>query len=591
MLEPMMTNIANRAFQGSEWLISNTINIFHPLVWSGLTMLIVTMVLSQSRLREFEKPTWPKVSNLVRICATSIYPIFWLSGFVVLSTTGLAIAGYVLAFGIHPHPTFAGFSAHTLFWKAIDAYWTATSSTHTAQAIGLIFGIFCSLAITVFLIPSVVRQGLGPKTQSLLDALKKSPQFDPNQFINTAKGLFIGIDINRLPIYVPWRKIDETHFQIMGSTGAGKGVSLSLMGKQFIRMKKTVIFFDPKGDSHAKSILLEEAKASGREFVYLNLKKPIPQVNPFAKTTAARSADLLIAAFELRSKGSDGDYYKGREEDCAYTLADQGIDSLASIIGKAHADPVVCEEENFLRKLRKLERSKVFMTAEGPDLEIKIQAGAVIYIECSSSSESVWMAQRLLLLRIMQIIEDRENKERSVAVVLDEFKYMLSPAALTALGVMRSSNCHCLLAFQAIGDLADNPTLNEESAKSAVLTNTAIKMIFRIPEVGYADELSRMTVQEKRFDEVTGKQPHELTNQGTGSWREVYEPTIPANVLTNLPMPTDYTDGKTVSCGVLFIGAEAKAFSTSPVPHSNSKPTIYQATPHVVAIAKAADLI
>ncbi|MGF6037892.1 hypothetical protein ACQE88_28620, partial [Klebsiella pneumoniae] len=237
----MMTNIANRAFQGSEWLISNTINIFHPLVWSGLTMLIVTMVLSQNRLREFEKPTWPKVSNLVRICATSIYPIFWLSGFVVLSTTGLAIAGYVLAFGIHPHPTFAGFSAHTLFWKAIDAYWTATSSTHAAQAIGLIFGIFSSLAITVFLIPSVVRQGLGPKTQSLLDALKKSPQFDPNQFINTAKGLFIGVDINRLPIYVPWRKINETHIQIMGSTGAGKGVSLSLMGKQFIKLNKTVI--------------------------------------------------------------------------------------------------------------------------------------------------------------------------------------------------------------------------------------------------------------------------------------------------------------------------------------------------------------
>lgn len=201
------------------------------------------------------------------------------------------------------------------------------------------------------------------------------------------------------------------------------------------------------------------------------------------------------------------------------------------------------------------------------------------------------MAQKLLLLRIMQIIKERENKHRSVAVILDEFKYMLSPAALMALGLMRSSNCHCLLAFQALGDLADNPTLNEESAKSAVLTNTAIKLIFRIPEVGYADELSRMTVQEKRFDEITGKQPNELTNQGTGSWREVYEPTIPANVLTNLPMPTDYTDGKTVSCGVLFIGAEAKAFSTSPVPHSNSKPTISQATPHVVAIEKAEDLI
>ena len=297
-------------------------------------MLIVTMVLSHNRLTEFEKPTWPKVSNLVRIFTTSIYPIFWLSGFVVLVTTGIAIAGYVLAFGMHPHPTFAGLSAHTLFWKAIDAYWKATSSTHTPQAIGLILGVFCSLTITVFLIPSVVRHGLGPKTQTLLDALKKAPQFDPNQFINTAEGLFIGVEINRRPIYVPWHKIKETHMQIMGSTGAGKGVSLSLMGKQFIKVKKTVIVFDPKGDSHAKSILQEEAKASGREFVYLNLKKPFPQVNPFAKTTAARSADLLIAAFELRSQGSDGDYYKGREEDCAYTLADQGIDSLPSIIEK-----------------------------------------------------------------------------------------------------------------------------------------------------------------------------------------------------------------------------------------------------------------
>lgn len=591
MLEPMMTNIANRAFQGSEWLISNTINIFHPVVWAGLAMLIVTMILSHNRLSEFEKPTWPKVSNLVRIFATLIYPVFWLSGFALLATTVLAIAGYVLAYGVHPHPTFAELSAHTLFWKAIDAYWAVTSSTHTAQAAGLVLGILCTLGITVFLIPSVVRHGLGPKTQTLLDALKKSPQFDPNEFINTAKGLFVGVDTNRLPIYVPWRKVNETHMQIMGSTGAGKGVSLSLMGKQFIRMNKTVIVFDPKGDSHAKAILLEEARTNGREFVYLNLNKPSPQVNPFAKTTPDEFADLLIAAFDLRARGSDSDYHKGKEEDCAYVLADQGINSLPNIIEKAHTDPVVSEEENFLRKLRKLERSKVFMTSEGPDLEEKIQAGAVIYIECSAGSEAVSMAQKLLLLRIMQIIKERENKDRSVAVILDEFKYMLSPAALMALGLMRSSNCHCLLAFQALGDLADNPTLNEESAKSAVLTNTSIKLIFRIPEVGYADELSRMTVQEKRFDEITGKQPNEITNQGTGSWREVYEPTIPANVLTNLPMPTDYTDGKTVSCGVLFIGAEAKAFSTSPVPHKNSKPNISQATPHAVAIEKAEDLI
>lgn len=101
------------------------------------------------------------------------------------------------------------------------------------------------------------------------------------------------------------------------------------------------------------------------------------------------------------------------------------------------------------------------MTSDGPNLKEKIQAGAVLYIECRAGNEAITMAQKLLLLRILQIIKGRKNKKRSVAVILDEFKYMLSPAALMALGLMRSSNCHCLLAFQALGDLAHNPTLNE----------------------------------------------------------------------------------------------------------------------------------
>lgn len=589
MLDTILTNFSNSTYTGAQWVIANTINSTGPVIWATTTFIITAIVLNHARLATFEKPTHPRLSNLVRMLATIFYPGFWLAAFVITALTAMGIIGYVVAYGIHPK--FSSFPTHTLFWNALNAYWSATSTTHTAQLIGIALGGASSLASSLFLIPTIIRNGLGPKTQRILDDLKKVYQFNPEQHIDINKGLFIGVDTKKRSIYVPWRKVDETHMQVMGSTGAGKGISLSLMGRQFISKGKSLVFFDPKGDTNAKSILVEAAKKEGREFVFLDLNRPIPQINPFANTTPEESADLLIAAFELRSQGSDGDYYKGREEDCCYILSDQGAHSLPTIIQKAHQDPVTQEEENFLRKLRKLERSKVFMTEAGPDLEQAIKSGAVLYIQCSAGSEAVTMAQKLLLLRIMQIIKARNDKKRSVAIVLDEFKYMLSPAALTTLSLMRSSNCHCLLAFQAIGDLLDNPMLNAESAKSAVLTNTALKLIFRIPEISYAEELSKMTLTHTRFEEVTGKKPEEINQQGSGNWREVQEPNIPANLLTNLPMPTDHREGKTISCGVLFTGSQATPFITCPVIHSNSQTDITPATNTSVEIKKGEDLI
>lgn len=581
-LDAIKAGLSNLVLRGSDWIIANCIHIISPMWWLALTFVITTMIFTSGRLKSFEKPTWPRASNIVRFLSEKAHPPFKISGLCVAASGFLASAGYSLACWLDP----SLFSSDGM--TAIQAYLDKTSVEHTAQAIGAAAGLIVSIFLNFFIVPSFIRKGNGPNTRETLDALRNAPQFNPGVYMSQDKGLFIGRDLNKRPIYVPWRKVDETHMQIMGSTGAGKGVSLSLMGVQFVQAGKTVIVFDPKGDAHSKSIFYEAATANGREFIFIDLNQQIPQINPFSKTTPQEAADLLIAAFELRGQGSDGDYYKGREEDCAYSIADAGIESLPHILGKAHSDPVVREEENFLRKLRKLERSRVFMTDDGPDLEEKIQSGAVIYVECSAGGEAVSMAQKLLLLRIMQIIKARKDKSRSVAVILDEFKYMLSPAALMALGLMRSSNCHCLLAFQAIGDLADNPSLNETAAKSAVLTNTAIKIIFRIPEVQYAEELSRMTVENTRFDEITGKQPDEVS-KGTGSWREVHEPSIAVSLLTNLPMPTDHAD-KTISCGVVFIGSEATPFSTSPVIHKNSAVSISPAPCPALSI-KTEDLI
>lgn len=589
MLDSFLIAVSNASLSSAQWLITNILNSISPATWSILMLGLTVGILSHQRFASFEKPDYPRASAMIRTVATLVHPLLVFIGLSVLAATMLALAGYITGYGMHPESK--KFSGHTVFEHALTMYWSTTSRTHIAQIGGVGLGIGLSIALTLFIIPTAIRRGLGPKTQATLDKLQAVDQFDPEDFVNLTKGLFIGLNTDKKPFYVPWRKVDETHMQIMGSTGAGKGVSLSLMGMQFSSRGKTVVFFDPKGDSHAKSILMDAAIREFREFIYLDLNQPTPQINPFANSSPEEAADLLIAAFELRAQGTDGDYHKGREEDCCYILADHGIQSLPSIIELAHQDPVVREEENFLRKLRKLQRSNVFMTDEGPDLEKLIQKGSIIYIQCSAGSEAVSMAQKLLLLRVMQIIKGRADKQRSVAVILDEFKYMLSPAALMALGLMRSSNCHCLLAFQAIGDLLDNPSLNEESAKSAVLTNTALKLVFRIPEISYAEELSRMTLTYSRFDEVTSKTPDLSNHQGLGGWREVHEPEISPNLLTNLPMPTDYEDGKTMSCGVLFVGSNPVPLAISPAKHSNSKPEILPAATAQMRFAKAEDLI
>jgi hypothetical protein len=589
MFDAILSSLSWATRNSSQWLIAHVLYFFSPWTWAALTSLVTVVLISQKRLGTFEKPNYPKLSDLVRQISTTLQPFFFLVGLVIITSAVIASAGYALSHLFDQKLALP--TSHAKAWHGLRLYWFFTSQHHIAQLIGIAIGYIFSGFITMVIVPIVIRSGIGNKTQTLIESLTKVSQFDPSNFIDTKKGLFIGVDTKRKPIFISWRKVSETHMQIMGSTGSGKGVSLALMGKQLISKGKSLVIFDPKGDTHAKSILIEAAQKEQREFIFLDLNKSIPQINPFSNTTPEEASDLLIAAFELRSKGSDGDYYKGREEDCCYILSDQGANSLPTIIQNAHKDPVVCEEENFLRKLRKLERSKVFMTQAGPDLEQAVQSGAVLYVQCSSGSEAVSMAQKLLLLRIMQIIKAREDQQRSVAIILDEFKYMLSPAALTALGLMRSSNCHCLLAFQAIGDLLDNPMLNTESAKSAVLTNTALKLIFRIPEISYAEELSKMTLTHTRFDEVTGKKPDETNQQGSGSWREVQEPNIPANLLTNLPMPTDHNDGKTTSCGVLFTGSNATPFVTCPVIHNNSQAGITPAASASVEIKKGEDLI
>ena len=147
--------------------------------------------------------------------------------------------------------------------------------------------------------------------------------------------------------------------------------------------------------------------------------------------------------------------------------------------------------------------------------------------------------------------------------MLDEFKHLLSPTALTGLGVIRDFNAHCLLAHQSMGDLDSCAGITRAEAEGAVIDNTAIKIVYRIGDSSYAEKLSKNSGKKRVFVEQSGKGLDENSQQ-QGGWKESNVPVIDADLITHLPMPSDRKGQASV--GVVFGVGISKVFFTGPIP-------------------------
>src|SRR5262249_8421056 len=137
--------------------------------------------------------------------------------------------------------------------------------------------------------------------------------------------------------------------------------------------------------------------------------------------------------------------------------------------------------KKFKANLIEISQLSVLQTAQGHDLRAILDQNAILYIVGSTRNPQVTRVQKMLLLRILQLIEQRNRtqKLRPVAMMLDELKYLLSPGVLQALGTVRDKGCHVMLAHQTNGDLSDCGGLEPVAVTSAVKTNTSLKLIYR----------------------------------------------------------------------------------------------------------------
>lgn len=565
--------IADRVASLLWTAVADMANPVMRMPWEMLTaasFVGLTLWTVGGRLARVAKPDRPLLSPVLRQAGAlakavgMLATVAWITWLILVL---LLIFAYRLLSGMEP--TAAASSAWLILWKVGSSHVSGLLAGGTAAVV-------LGLPVIWRAIPDWERGDGLPDVKDLGRRFKRLDRYDPLTYVNLKKGCFIGCNDNGTATYVPWQKLRETHVQVLGMTGSGKGVAMSLVAYQAVLAGESLVWFDPKYDRYSPRILEAAARRSRRPFYLVNLNpKGGPQLNPLLGANAFEIEELLVAAFDLRAKGTDGDFHRGKDEDAAAEAAQLAIDtgnlSIPGLFQACASRASICDQENFWRKFKKLARLPALNTPGGLNLSEALANRAVIYIIGSADNEQVKMLQKLLLVRVMQIIKGRDRlaKHAPTCVVLDEFKHMLSPSAFTGLGVIRDFDTHFLLAHQSIGDLRSCPGIDPAEAHGAVVDNTAIKIVYKIGDDEYAEKMSRVSGKKRTYVDNSSKHLDE-NGAATGSWREEEVQHIDMDLLTHLPMPSDRKGQASV--GVLFGVGNAKLFHVGPVPVPESCP-------------------
>lgn len=378
--------------------------------------------------------------------------------------------------------------------------------------------------------------------------------FDPQPLIDSRKrpadSIFMGLGGTRQPLYLPRHVIDKNHIEILGESGTGKSSIAGVLLSQLAELGECVVVFDPKADRNLPGALARAGEHHGYPFHILDLRPQadFPQINPFAGCRRDQVEELLQVALELGKTGEGGvDFYRGKDREATEWLAaalSDGKTDMLEIVQKAGEDERVVEQENLWRELKQVARVKALHTEGGLDLNDVLNKPGVLYVIGSTTRLEVVAAQKLILQRILQVLDERTDQSMPVALFLDELKYLLSPAALRAAGTIRDRNCHLMFAHQSLGDLDDCGGLNPKAVRGAIWGNTGIKIVYRIMDANTASELSKIAGHEI----FVGQSVMENDNGTSTTTRNEKREYMPPHVFTHLPKPAN---GE-ASVGVVF---------------------------------------
>lgn len=338
--------------------------------------------------------------------------------------------------------------------------------------------------------------------RTINDCLPNYKEYDPEKYINLKKGVFCGLDANHKPQYIKKEDYQSSHKQILGTTGAGKGIISTIMLAQSIELGEGVFVLDPKDDEWQPHVLKHACEKANKPFYMINLNDKSHQFNLLADIDEEELEELMIAGFSLSEKGSDADHYRIKDRLYARKVSSE-IENMedgtfSDLSFSDEAQKSLKEAPDFFGKLTELGSLKS-LNGKTTNFTFKdvMKNGGCVYVVGSMRKPKVITAQRMIFLRLIQLAEKRDritSKPNPVAIFLDEFKYHISKPALEGLGAARDKGVHILLAHQSLSDIADCPKdIEPEAIKGAIVENCKIRVVYKFQDPDTAQWIASMT--------------------------------------------------------------------------------------------------
>ncbi len=331
------------------------------------------------------------------------------------------------------------------------------------------------------------------------ELLPDSTEYNPLDYIDLKKGVFIGLNKDDQPQYITLKEFRTQHAAIIGTTGSGKGVTATVLLYQAILSGEAVFVEDPKDDEWAPHVLREACKKAGKKFTLINLNKLNYQLDLLADISHEQLEELFNAGFSLAKKGEASDFYRIKDRRAARNTAaiyEKGM-TLRDLFNTDFVQSLREDVPAFCGELEEIALVNSINAKNGFSLKEVFDEGGCCYIIGSTRNQKIISAQRMILTRLIQIAETRDrinSTPRTVAIFLDELKYHLSRPAMEGLGTARDKGVHIFMAFQATDDLRDCPSdLNGDSVIGAVIENAKFKLIYKIQNPETAEWAAKMT--------------------------------------------------------------------------------------------------
>ena len=308
----------------------------------------------------------------------------------------------------------------------------------------------------------------------------KEKDYDPQEYYDLDDKIFIALDEENNPIYVPRSTWVEVNMQIIGPTRYGKGVEAGVLADQGIRFGDSVFYIAPKKEKFMPHIMHEAAKAKGRKFYYVDLTDDGPgKWGPFLGGTQRDALSRLYNAVGLELTGNPGtDFYKIQERKELINAFERGR-SLKAMLQNIDEDSA-SKVHASISEWTTIDTYNC-KAGQGFSIEKALKEDAVVYIQGALTDPVVKMMMKIMIIELVQeAARLEESRSKHLTVFVDEVRFLVSKQLADALATIVGFDVNFILMYQSILDLTapDDTTLNGKALLQSVNVNSQLKAIY-----------------------------------------------------------------------------------------------------------------